>query len=262
MKPAGLWMGILMLISSIAHAADPKPLIIAHRGYSRVAPENTLAAARRALAVNPPPAYIEIDLHRSSDGVLVVSHDDNTLRATGVDALIREQTFERLRALDAGYAKMFGGAFQGEKIPRLEEMLDAVKDTSVGIMIECKQLLLEDAVIGILRERNEVGKHVLASFDELTLYRAKQLEPSLRTLYLVDSLSPTAVWRARDLRADIIGVNLKANPADLPKAHDAGLEVWVWTVDDPEMMKSWAAAGVDGIITNDPKLGITTVRGS
>ncbi len=262
MKRIGIWMGILMLLASHAHAADTKPLIIAHRGYSRVAPENTLAAARRALALKPQPAYIEIDLHRSSDGVLMVSHDDNTLRTTGVPGLIREQTFDQLRALGAGYAKVFSEAFKGERIPRFEEILDAVQDTPVGIMIECKQLLLEDQVIGILRNRNELGKHVLASFDELTIYRAKQIEPSLRTLYLVDSLSPTVLWRARDLKADIIGVNLKANPADVPAAHAGGFQIWVWTVDDPEAMKSWAAAGVEGLITNDPELGLKTVSGS
>ncbi|MFB3787196.1 MAG: glycerophosphodiester phosphodiesterase [bacterium] len=262
MKHVGIWMGILMILATPAQAADTKPRIIAHRGYSRVAPENTLASARRALALNPPPEYIELDLHRSRDGVLVVSHDDNTLRATGVEGRIREQTFEWLRALDAGCAPVFGEAFKGEKIPRFEEILDAVKDTPVGIMIECKQLLLEEQVIGILRKRNELGKHVLASFDELTIYRAKQLEPSLRTLYLVESLSPPVLGRARDLKADIIGVNLKADPADVAKAHAAGFQVWVWTVDDPETMKTWAAAGVEGLITNDPALGLKTVRGS
>ncbi|HQH70501.1 MAG TPA: glycerophosphodiester phosphodiesterase family protein, partial [bacterium] len=181
MKRIAIWMGILMMLATHARAADTKPLIIAHRGYSRVAPENTLAAARRALALKPQPAYIEIDLHRSLDGVLVVSHDDNTLRTTGVPGLIREQTFDQLRALGAGYAKVFGDAFKGVKIMSFEDILNAVKDTPVGIMIECKQLLLEDQVIEILRNRNELGKHVLASFDELTIYRAKQIEPSLRT---------------------------------------------------------------------------------
>ncbi|RJP35194.1 MAG: hypothetical protein C4527_00995 [Candidatus Omnitrophota bacterium] len=250
------WIGVMGVLNTVY--ADP--LIIAHRGNSSVAPENTLAAVVSAIKLRPQPAYIEIDLHRSADGVLVVSHDDNTLRTTGVDAMIRERNFSDLRQLDAGYKQKFGDAFPNEKLPRLEEVLDAVKDTPIGIMIECKQLLLEDDVIALLRKRGEINKHVIASFDELTVYRAKQLEPAVKTLYLAAGINPTTVWRARDLKADIIGSN-KDTPLDsIALAHQAGFPAWIWTVDDPVEIQNFANAGANGIITNIPESAIALTK--
>lgn len=241
---------LLMMAHALSHA---DPLVIAHRGYSSVAPENTLAAVKRALEIRPLPDFIEIDLHASNDGVLVVSHDDNTMRTTGVSKMIREHAYAELKQLDAGYAEKFGQQFKGETIPRLEEVLDAVKDTGVGIMIECKQLLLEDKVIELLRDRGEIDKHVIASFDELTVYRAKQIEPHVKTLYLTTAIDPTSIWRAKDIQADIIGVNLKTSLESIQLAQQEGFQVWVWTVDEEQDIDRWIAAGADGIISNEPE---------
>jgi glycerophosphoryl diester phosphodiesterase len=232
------------------------PLVIAHRGYSSVAPENTLAAVQAAVQLDIQPSYIEIDLHRSSDGVLIVSHDENTFRTTGVAGMIRETLFKDLRKLDAGYAKNFGDKFKGEPLPRLEEVLDAVKDTSIGIMIESKQLLLEDDVVKLLQKRGEVKKHVFASFDELSVYRAKQLEPELRTLYLAGELSQGALLRGKDVKADILGVNSKTSIKMIQRAQKEGFIVWVWTVDDENDMKKFYEIPVNGLITNKPKLAL------
>ena len=248
-----LTLGFIMMSSA-------ETVIVAHRGNSSESPENTLASIRSALAMDPRPAYVEIDLHRSLDGVLVVSHDDDTLRITGVPGMIRERPFAELRKLDAGYRSEFGDAFKGEFLPRLEEILDAVRNTPVGVMIECKQLLLEEAVVSLLRNREELGKHVLASFDELTLYRARQLEPKLRTLYLVDEVNPTVIWRAKDISANTIGTNKKTTLQSIRDAHSAGLVLWVWTVDDPTEMTQWIQAGVDGLITNKPAVAIRMVK--
>jgi glycerophosphoryl diester phosphodiesterase len=230
-----------------------QPKIIAHRGNSSAAPENTLAAVLSAALLDPAPRYIEIDIHRSEDGVIVVSHDDNTLKITGIDAMIRERTFEFLRTLDAGYKEKFGDLFPNERLPRLEEVLDAVKDLPIGIMIESKQLLLEDQVIELLRKRGEVEKHVFASFDELSVYRAKELEPKLKTLYLTGDASPTTIWRAKDLKADIMGVQFKGvEPQNVAAVQESGMQLWLWTVDEDPDINTWAEANVDGIITNYP----------
>ncbi|MBZ0255538.1 hypothetical protein K8I31_05725 [bacterium] len=241
----------LMTVASINAMADP--LVIGHRGNSSVAPENTLASIMAAVKLDPQPAYVEIDIHRSKDGVIVVSHDEDTLRTTGVAGMIREQLFSDLRKLDAGLPKQFGDKFKNERLPRLEEVLDAVKDTPIGVMIESKQLLLEDQVIQILRERGELGKHVYASFDELSVYRAKQLEPKLRTLYLTGELSHGYILRGKDLGADILGVNSKTSPDLIRQAQDAGFIVWVWTVDDVNDQKQFFQIPVNGLITNKPE---------
>lgn len=252
-----LLVGFGIGMASISYA---QPLVIAHRGYSAVAPENTLSAVRRAAALNPQPAFIEIDLHRSSDGVLVVSHDPNTQRTTGVDKIIRETPFDVLRQLNAGYPEKFQEQFKGELLPRFEEVLDAVKDTPVGIMIECKQLLLEDQVVEILRKRGEVEKHIIASFDEMTVYRAKQMEPSCRTLYLAGGLNSDIIWRARDLEVEIIGFNSGEKAPAIRPAQNAGFKVWVWTVDEPADMQKWIDAGVDAIITNQPERALKIIQ--
>jgi glycerophosphoryl diester phosphodiesterase len=250
----------IMTMCVVVNSVYSDPLIIAHRGYSSVAPENTIAAVKRALQVNPLPNYIEIDLHASKDGVLVVSHDDNTHRTTGVSKMIRDHSFADLRKLDAGYVEKFQTQFKNEKLPRLEEVLDAVKDTHVGIMIECKQLLVEDRVIELLRKRNELDKHVIASFDELTCYRAKKIEPKVRTLYLTGDITPTSIGRAKDVKADIIGTNQKAHPASAKLAQQQGYQVWVWTVDKKEDIQKWIDAGVEGIITNVPQRAVDLLK--
>ncbi|MEW6236795.1 MAG: glycerophosphodiester phosphodiesterase family protein [Candidatus Omnitrophota bacterium] len=247
-------------ISAIIQNAQGETIVIAHRGNSSEAPENTLSSFRSAASLKPAPSYVELDLHRSKDGVLIVSHDDDAFRTTSVPGMIREQTFTELRKLDAGYSKVFGEKYKGEKIPRFEEVLEAVKGTGVGIMIECKQLLLEDAVVDLLRRRGELDNHVIASFDELTVYRAKKLEPAAKTLYLTDSLSNTYIWRAKDLGADIIGANNKSDPKDIEKAHKEGFKVWVWTIDDEETMQKFIDAGADGIITNKPAFALQVVK--
>jgi len=257
MKKQSLILITLVCFVFAAAASQADTIVIAHRGYSGIAPENTLAAVRKAIELDPQPTYIEIDLHRSADGVLVVSHADNTKRATGRDFMIREKPFAFLRTLDAGYKKNFGDAYKGEKIPRLEEVLDAVKGTPIGIMIELKQLLLEDDVVALLRKRNEMKKHVIASFDELSIFRAKKLEPAVRTLYLAGTIDPTRLWRAKDVKADIFAVSYKdCKPELIPLAHKAGYPVWVWTVDKSEDIETWKNVGVDGIISNQTKLAL------
>jgi len=260
MKPATTRTGLVGLFLLMTISAYTQPLIIAHRGYSAVAPENTLASVRRAVDLNPQPSYVEIDIHRSSDGVLVVSHDSNTQRTTGVNRLIRVTPFDVLRKLDAGYKEKFGDQFKNERLPRLEEVLDAVKDTPVGIMIECKQLLVEDQVVDILRKRGELDKHVIASFSVLTTYRAHELEPTVRTLYLAEEINEGTLWTSRDIQATIIGVNNKEKPENIRKAQDAGFTVWVWTVDDSAEIQKWIDAKVDGIISNQPESALSLIR--
>lgn len=248
------------LILGILSAVNSEPIVIAHRGNSKAAPENTLAAFRSALALNPQPAYVELDIHRSLDGVLVVSHDDNTQRTTGIASLIRERPFAELRKLHAGYSAVFGDTYKSEMLPRLEEVLDLVRDTPVNVMIECKQLLVEDAVTALLKKRNELSRHIIAGFSELTLYRTKQLEPSVKTLYLMERFDSTSLWHARDIAADIIAVNKQADPQIVKAAHAAGLPIWIWTVDEAKDIRIWKEAGVEGIITNLPALALQIVH--
>lgn len=253
MRSSAFWiLGVFLVLGGIA-SVQAQPVVIAHRGHSSVAPENTLAAVRSALELSPRPAYIEIDLHRSKDGVLVVTHDSTTLRTTGEDHVVRLTPYRLLRTLRAGFASRFGETFASEHLPTLQEVLDLVKDTPVGIMIECKQLLLEDDVVPLLRERGELDRHVFASFDELSCYRAKKMAPSLRTLYLTSRLTTDSRLRGEDVQADILGVNLGSDDDEIRSAMAAGETVWVWTVNEPDAIERLVRLGVDGIISDYPE---------
>ncbi len=234
------------------------PLVVAHRGNSCASPENTMAAVRSALALDPVPDYIEIDLHCSIDKMLMVSHDYDLLRATGFPGLIREMTYQELRNLKVSLSKKFDESYPDEVIPTLDNVLDAVKDTRTNVMIECKQLLMEDAILELLQQRNELERHIIASFDSLTVYRARQIHPAVKTLLLSIDLNPETLWRAKDIRVNIIGVSATADTAQVRNAHQHGLQVWVWTVDDPEEMTLWAESGADAIISNNPGLVFRT----
>lgn len=256
---------LILTMNGIIMTAHADTLVIAHRGNSSVAPENTMAAVKSALSLDPQPQWIEIDVHRSLDGEIVVSHDEDTQRTTGIPGLIREQNYESLQKLDASYKTAFGDKFKGESLPTLREVLQAVENSSVNIMIEAKQLLVEDDIIELLRSRNEISRHILASFDELTIYRAKQIEPKLKTLYLIDRLTPGNIHRGRDIGADLLGINKGSDPRLLDFAQQQGFQVWVWTVDESQEIEQWHQAGVDGIISNRPALArqiVNTVKGA
>ena len=227
--------------------------MIAHRGNSSVAPENTLAAVRSALAVDPAPAFVEIDVHATSDGELVVIHDKTLDRTTDASGAVAALELAVVRAADAGHADTFGAAFAGERVPLLSEVLDAVAATETGIMIEIKAAGIGAEVAALVVERGELKKHVIASFQADVLAEARAESAGARLLYLVDEANE-ASWTTAELHGvEILGVDKNAADGDyFERAHAAGYDVWVWTVNDLPQATALAALGADGIITDYP----------
>lgn len=228
--------------------------IIAHRGASHDAPENTLAAIRLAWQQNAD--AVEIDVRLSRDGALVVMHDDNTRRTAGHDAKIAAQTLEELKRLDAGSWK--GAPFAGETIPTLGEVL-AELPAGKGLVIEVKDARPEvvPALQSALAQSGVLpAQLLLIGFDYEQVKRLKSALPQLRVLLLRSA--PLAVEElialCRDASLD--GVDLQhAFPLDekaIAKLRAAGLAWYVWTVDDANIARRLVAAGVDGITTNRP----------
>jgi glycerophosphoryl diester phosphodiesterase len=228
-------------------SARGAPLVIAHRGASGERPENTLPAY--ALAVEQRADMIEIDLHLTRDGAIVVTHDES-LAGLGGAGEIADATLAEVRALDAG---------GGEPVPTLAEVLDRF-GAALPFNLELKRGSrgaypgLEQAALAEVRARGLEARTLFSSFEDDVLRRLRALAPGARIGVLVSPRAP-AGWleRARAVAAE--AVNPWRGLADrdfVAAAHAAGLAVHVYTVDREEEMRRLLGLGVDGLFTNFP----------
>lgn len=239
--------------------------IIAHRGASGEAPENTLAAFRRAVDVGA--GFIETDLQLSRDARLVAIHDDTLDRTTSGHGPVAAHTLAELRNLDAGAwfasgsASSAGGPkkenFASQQIPTLDEVLAFGHEHDVGLYLEMKTPAVsgaEHSLVAALRASGQIVRAVVMSFDLGVLARVRSLEPLIVTGYLCNKPVPDAVRQAVDTGArQLLPRRDHVTPQFVAEAHKNDLKVVTWTVDDPAEAKALVAAGVDGIITNYPR---------
>ncbi len=239
---------------------------IAHRGASGHAPENTLAAFRRAVELGA--RFIETDLQMTRDARVIAMHDSTLERTTTGHGPVQLVTLEEVRALDAG--SWFGDCgsppFPGERVPTLEEILDFAREHDVIFYLEIKSggaWGIEHAVVGTLRDVNASARVIILSFDPGALDSVNRLDRMMMTGFLCEHPSPDLVERtvrvgARQLvaRGDLI------TPALITKAHHAGLQVVAWTINEPEQMRTLISAGVDGIVTDYPDRLLDVLRDS
>ena len=232
--------------------------IIAHRGASHDAPENTLAAMQ--LAWDQGADAIEIDLHLSQDGQIVVMHDPDAKRTTGVPGRIAEQTWAALTKLDAGSWK--APRFSGEPIPTLESILATVgAGKRIFIEIKCGPEILPKLQEALASSKLPSERLVIIGFNLDTMTRAKRVFPDLKVFWLHSwkKDAPVAIEEliAKARAAKLDGLNLHH---DFPVSRDfaravkeTSLGLYVWTVDDPLVARRWIEAGVDGVTTNRPQ---------
>ena len=229
-----------------------KIIIEAHRGARAEAPENTLAAFQRALDLKAP--SIELDIHPAADGTLMVIHDDTLDRTTDGTGPVAALVLRDLRKLDAG-AK-FQAGFAGERIPTLNEAMGRVAPTSTLLNIEIKRpppgMRVAEGVVQLLRHYGKAGRYVVSSFDADALLAVRRLAPEVQLALIGEAADVLA--RARELRLPWIHCSHPSLTAELVRqAHEAGIHVGVWTVNDSEQARHWAEHGVERIITDDPR---------
>lgn len=233
-----------------------RPLIIAHRGASGEAPENTLAAfdaAARAGADG-----VELDVAMCASGDVVVIHDDTIDRTTNGSGRVRDMTLETLRLFDAG--RWFDTRYAGEVIPTLADVLDLVGETMlVNIEIKTASIKdegLEDGVINLVRHRGLVERVLISSFNPVSLWRMRRRAPELRRALLTAPNLPFMLasgWPATFVQPHALHPHhSQVEEALVRRAHAKGRKVNAWTVDDPDEMRRLCHLGVDGIITNYP----------
>jgi glycerophosphoryl diester phosphodiesterase len=237
----------------------PKPVIFAHRGASAYAPENTIAAFD--LAFEQGADGIELDTHLSADGQVVVFHDRTVDRITGVEGRIRDLTLAALKDLDAG--SFFDSKYQGEKIPTLAEVFEAVGNKIfINIELVGGSLLenLPDKVAELVKRHNMYGKVLFSSFNPLMLFRIKRLLPDEPAGLLAFPKWGGALIRSHLSRLvphqTLHPEHGDVTPALVEWVHRSRRRVHVYTVNDAQTLLKMIEWKVDGIITDDPPLAM------
>jgi glycerophosphoryl diester phosphodiesterase len=237
------------------------PLLVAHRGGARLAPENTLVAFQRAVELWQADV-LETDVHLSADGEVVVIHDPTVDRTTDGTGRVRELPWAALRELDAGHrfrapdgSTPFRGA--GVRLPRIDELLESFP--GMRINVECKAAEAAGPLARAIARHGAEARVLIAAFKERTRAGAR----GYRGPWGASSRQVAAVrfLRARRApRADILQVPERwrgvqvVTPRFVASAHRLNLPVQVWTVDDPADMRRLFAWGVDGIQSDRPDL--------
>ena len=228
--------------------------IWAHRGASAYAPENTMPAFRKAIELGAD--GIELDVHLSRDGEVMVCHDDTVERCTGQKGKVRRMTREQLKALDCCYTFP---EYRGTQMPTLREVYELIAPTRLTVNVELKPggLLdrgLERKCIALAEEFGMTERVIYSSFHFTCLHRLRRFDPDIPNALLYESWKSLLIrrlnHRARTaLHPEFVDMFRKEA---VERIHRAGQKVNVWTVNEPEDVKRLAELGVDAIITNKP----------
>jgi glycerophosphoryl diester phosphodiesterase len=224
--------------------------IIAHRGASAVAPENTLAAMRQAIDYTTD--WVEIDVQETSDDQVVVFHDSDFMKLAKIDLKIWDATMADLESIDIGSHK--DPAFSRERVPTLSELLTTCKGKT-KVVIELKYYGhdkdLEQRVLNIVNEQDMSSDVMYMSLNLDAVSKIKQLDPNCRAGLLMSVLG----GKIQNTEADFLAVNaMFVNRSFIQRAHASGKYVYVWTINDAVTMSRMIGLGVDGIITDKPDL--------
>jgi glycerophosphoryl diester phosphodiesterase len=243
------------------------PLVIAHRGDSAHRPENTLSSFASALEVGA--EVVELDVHLTSDGHVVVIHDAVIDRTTDGRGAVRDLTLQQVRAVSAGYPERFGSEFRGERVPTLSEALNFLRDRSKA-MIEIKSdAVTDDAEGGIeartieeIRRAGMEKETVLISFDRRALLRCRTAAPEIMRGHLFGRAQPGEVLEgARAVACELVMPEKGMLSDELrERAREAGLKVATWVVDDPVELVTLARFDLYGVGSNRPGVLLEAVR--
>lgn len=249
----------MLVSSSLLTKAQTK--IIAHRGFSEIAPENTLIAFQKAIDCKAD--YFELDVHKTKDDSVVVIHDSSVDRTSsnGSKGSIAEMTYMDLSTVKVGNSKKFGDKYKDEKIPTLREALELAKG-KIKVCIEIKVYGVEQAVIEAVNDLEMNDQVIIFSFYYPVLAKIRQLDKNIPALYLISDADNLTIDYANVLNLNAIGVGGKTAVTKefLDFAHQQGVEVWKWTVDNEKDMQQLIDVGLDGLITNRPDKAIEKLR--
>ena len=228
---------------------------VAHRGASGEAPENTMSAFRQAMSYDFV-QWIELDVQLSGDGVPVVIHDDKLKRTAASKGYVGGRTVAQLQELDAG--RWFGRSFAGERIPRLDEVLEATIGRS-RLNVELKTYGgrypgMEEKVVELLYKWHLEHDTVITSFDASSLRTIRRLSSDIQTGLIIDAAPTSLLDELEQLSCSFLSIGYRQlTRARMAAFKEAGIQVMAWTVNDPAAMRKLAAIDPDIMIcTNYP----------
>ena len=230
------------------------PVTAAHRGYSAVAPENTLAAY--ASAVKSGAEYVEIDVHTTADGLPVVIHDQTVDRTTDGSGDVATLDGDAVTGFDAG--SWFSSAFTGELVPTFAQTLDLVDEGSSDMLLEIKGPESREEVhrvVDMITDAGLTDRVVIQSFDEDALRHAYERAPEIPLGLLRSTLDADPVAKADELNLTYYNPSaaaVRTKPSVVDDLNEAGIGVFVWTVDSAGDWAEITDLGVEGMITNRP----------
>ncbi len=230
--------------------------IIAHRGYSGAYPENTMLAFRRAVEAGAD--AIELDVHLSSDGEVMIMHDEALARTTGKDGAVSDFTRAELESISAGKTK--NGIFGFTPIPSLEEYLSFISSRGIYTNIEFKTAPvyypgIEEKVLSLVHRFGVEDRVLFSSFNWLTLFRLRALEPGIPIGFLFDGMILRNIGREiREAGFECYHPSLRIlDAAAVHELRANGVRINAWTVNDEADIRRCSEWGIDGLITNEPE---------
>lgn len=255
--------------------SDPPPRILGHRGAAGQAPENTLPSFALALALGA--HILEMDVHPTCDGAVVVIHDDTLDRTTDGRGPVREHTLSQIEALDAGYhfsrdGRDFPFRGHGVRVPTLEAVLRAFPGVLCNVEIKEHDSGFIDEVLAILHRFNATSSVLVAAENGATLDCVRQRAPHVTTSFsaqdVAEFLSRVAEdrWDGYEPPGIALQVPLRVGDVDIVRpdvvaaAHRLDLEVHVWTLNDPQDIRAVLELGADGVVSDLPGLACTVAR--
>lgn len=243
------------------HRSEGRPRVFGHRGAMGHAPENTFASFERALELGVD--AIELDVHLSADGEVVVIHDHELDRTTGGHGIVGEKTLAELKALDVGVR--FGPEYAGQRIPTLGEVLAWARGRC-ALDVEIKggpwpYSGLEERVVDLIRRHQMTDQTIVISFEHPTVARVKALAPEIATgtLWSCRPIDPVAVAQAASANA-ILPHWSYCDAETVERAHVAGLSVHPWATSEPGVIERLIRLGVDSICSNHPDVVVEALQ--
>lgn len=234
--------------------------VTAHRGFSKVAPENTMPAFQAAMDCGAD--YIELDLQLTADDQLVVIHDDKLDRTTNGKGLVERYTYEQLKTLSAGSWFGSDGEFDDVEIPLFSDVLELTgKDIMLNIEIKKSgdPKKTAEKAVELIEEYDIVNSCYVTSFSYPALKKVKQLNPKIKTAFIANLATATSYAQLPYI--DAVSMNyLFVNQSVVNSAHHHGKRIFVWTVDRQSEMQKMMALGVDNIITDRPDKALEIVN--
>jgi len=249
----GLWSGqeLLERVQAPDHAD-----VIGHRGAAALRPENTMASVLKAIEDGAD--WVEIDVQETADDVVIIAHDSDFMKLAGVNLKVWDATMDDIAGIDIG--SWFGPEYAAERAPTLHDVLSAAKGKA-KVIIELKyyghDVDLENRVVAIVEELGMQDDIATMSLKYPAVQKMKSLRPDWRA----GVLAATAVGDLSGLEGDFVAVNAATvSPGLIRQVHDAGKQIYVWTVNDPLQMSAMASMGVDGLITDRPAMAQEVLR--